>query len=104
MSGTSADRLTNQTGGLEGDTLGATGGAETHTLKTAQMPSHTHSISGTQRRDEGGSPGGFFTRGSLRGTTIDISGFLSLTNSSTGGDQSHNNVQPIIVLNYIIKT
>ena len=29
MGGSSANRLTNQTGGLDGDTLGATGGAET---------------------------------------------------------------------------
>ena len=37
MGGSSANRLTNQSGGLNGDTLGATGGAETHTLTTAQM-------------------------------------------------------------------
>ena len=42
MGGNSANRLTNQTGGLDGDALGATGGAETHTLSTAQIPNHSH--------------------------------------------------------------
>ena len=32
MGGTSAYRLTNQIGGLNGNTLGADGGAETYTL------------------------------------------------------------------------
>lgn len=51
MGGSSANRLTNQTGGLNGDTLGATGGAETHTLLEAQIPSHTHSFSATTSSD-----------------------------------------------------
>jgi len=28
----------------------------------------------------------------------------TITSSSTGGDGAHNNVQPTIILNYIIKT
>ena len=47
MGGTSANKLTNFTGGLNGDVLGATGGSEKHQLLETQMPSHTHSISGT---------------------------------------------------------
>jgi microcystin-dependent protein len=47
MGGSSANRLTAQTGGLNGDTLGATGGTETHTLTSAQIPGHTHSFSAT---------------------------------------------------------
>lgn len=40
MGGTSANRLTNRSGDLDGDALGATGGAETHTLTVAEMPAH----------------------------------------------------------------
>lgn len=44
MGGTSADRLTGTSGSLNGDTLGSVGGTETHTLTTAQLPSHSHSV------------------------------------------------------------
>ena len=39
MGGTSANRLTSP---INGDTLGAAGGSESHTLTTNEMPSHTH--------------------------------------------------------------
>ena len=47
MGGSSANRLTDQSGGLDGDTLGDTGGAETHTLTTAQVPQLTVNLSGS---------------------------------------------------------
>ncbi|MGD9724717.1 MAG: phage tail protein [Pirellulales bacterium] len=46
MGGSSANRLTDLTGGLNGDTLGDTGGEEAHTILEAELPAHTHS-SGT---------------------------------------------------------
>src|SRR3546814_14443861 len=39
MGGTAAGRLSDI---VDGETLGASGGAEMHTLTTAQMPAHTH--------------------------------------------------------------
>jgi microcystin-dependent protein len=96
MGSTSANRLTNQSGGLNGDTLGATGGSETHTLTTAQMPSHQHSVY-QHAGYHGGSVQGAGAGDS--GTTVHAA-----TTGPTGGGGAHNNVQPTIILNYIIKT
>ena len=105
MGGSSANRLTDQSGGLNGDTLGASGGAEAHTLTTAQMPSHNHSITSTARRDGGSPPGGSFPHGSSFGTNTTLATIgITLSIDNTGGDGAHNNVQPTIILNYIIKT
>jgi len=43
MGGSAANRLTSGGSGISGDTLGAAGGSQTHTLTTAQLASHTHS-------------------------------------------------------------
>ena len=45
MLGTSANRLTGQTYGVDGDQFGATGGQEAHQLILTEMPSHNHNFS-----------------------------------------------------------
>ena len=42
MGGSPANRVTNAASGITGTTLGASGGTQTHTLVTGEMPSHTH--------------------------------------------------------------
>lgn len=98
-----ATRLTTGGSGINGATLGATGGSETHTLTTAQMPSHSHAISygggGTALTATGGN-------GAYASTTsgaIPIY-FAGTGAANTGGDGAHNNAQPTIILNYIIAT
>lgn len=91
MGGVSADRLTSA---LNGDTLGATGGTETHTLVTSEIPAHVHTD--TMYISTGGSGSG-----PLRTATGSGSG-STVTSDSTGGDGAHTNTQPTIILNYMI--
>lgn len=127
MGGTSANRLTNQTGGLDGDTLGATGGSETHTLTEGQLASHTHSFSATtssggahvheinftghtsHNTDGGGNiASGSNSAESITAFDTQSSGAhthtVSGTSGSAGSGSAHNNVQPTAVVNFIIKT
>jgi microcystin-dependent protein len=90
MGGTAASRITAAGSGITGTTLGNAGGAETHTLTIAQMPAHTHGISGGTNL-QGGGPNATVTSGNNVQTT------------SQGGGTAHNNTQPTIILNYIIK-
>lgn len=76
------------------DNLGDFGGAKTHTLTVSEMPSHSHEFnfktSGAQSIS--GNYGAYL----LGGTSDDII-------ASTGGGQAHNNLQPYLVTNFIIK-
>lgn len=112
MGGSSANRLTDQSGGLNGDTLGDTGGAETHTLLEAELPAHVHAQTAQQptvpytiRGDlQGGGGSGAVQQldggVSTLTTTADAS---PGDTASVGSGTAHNNVQPTIILNYIVK-
>lgn len=74
-------------GQIEFDTVEKTGGAKTHTLTSAEMPSHTHSV---QVIGNGTNTGGGYPNAQ------DPAGAASTT-AATGGGGAHNNLQPYIV-------
>lgn len=99
MGGSSANRLTNPgatTGGVDGDVFGAAGGLESHTLTTAQLAAHLHNINhGTGTASGGGS-------NPFNAVRFDATGSSKNTDNAGTGDL-HNNVQPTLILNKIIK-
>lgn len=119
--------------------MGKVGGEETHVMTTAEMPSHTHTVSSVSA----GTPSGVTDNESANhdhsytapvfgniaagSTNIGATGSTTAitsterethahgllmnalpahthTNTSTGGGGSHNNLQPYITTNFIIKT
>lgn len=93
MGGSAANRITAAVSGIVGTTLAAVGGEQGHTLVTAEMPAHTHTaavVSGTIN--------------AAGGSDVHPSNITSSSTGSTGGGGTHNNVQPTIIVNKIIKT
>ena len=89
-----------------GNILGYSGGEDIHTLTVDEMPYHEHQVE--YYRD-----GSYGSQGAARwnGTTGDYvtaGGPEWVTNGNVrgkgvGGDQPHNNMQPYLITNYIIK-
>lgn len=116
MGGSSANRLTGLTNGVNGDTMGAAGGVEAQDLSIAQLPVVTPAgtvsapiITTGNRNSALISGGGDFTYGMDQaegtGTTTLISTASEpiFTGTPFGSGASHNNVQPTLILNKIIK-
>jgi len=84
----------------EFDTLGKTGGEKTHLLTSAEsgLPAHSHSVNPTPVIETGsnewGFNGGDATRKRMTST---------YNNTAQNASQSHNNLQPYISINYLIK-
>jgi microcystin-dependent protein len=93
-------------GGLSTYTRGQTGGEEAHQLTGAEAPSHSHSDTGHTHAEGNAIPtaitigAGLPAPSALPAVGATGLGFAGI--SSSGGDGSHNNIQPFLALNYLI--
>jgi len=91
------------------DSIGNTGGEKEHLLVKDEIPGHSHSVNVTKSTGGDGTGSyGIQMRQSNSYSGADISEKTTANNYngilvSGGGDQSHNNLQPYVVTNYIIK-
>jgi microcystin-dependent protein len=95
MGGTVASRITlaRPTGAYGNQ--GATGGAESHQLVTAELAAHTHTGTAIGANGVAGGNANYWA-GNNTGSNAPIV-------QNTGGDTAHNNLQPTALSNYIIK-
>lgn len=113
MNGTTAGRLSTAHFGATGLAIGQSGGSEGQALTAAQLASHSHFVANTDSTTNTSPSLGaaqtlttsnihsnldpnYTLNGSATAATVGLS-------SSTGSGSAHNNVQPTMILNYIIK-
>ena len=91
-----------------GVVLGESAGAEAVTLTPAQLPPHTHGLAGTSDLANAAVPGGALPASKPRGGINRYGpsgGNAPMAGSAVairGGGQSHENMQPFTVLNWVI--
>lgn len=119
MGGIAANRVTTAGSGIDGKALGASGGAQGVALSQGQMPAHNHSGStnsagnhshaaligngfegASAYMDTGGQVSFGFQFGYIEGNGDHTH---TITTNNTGNGESHNNMQPVLVCNKIIK-
>ena len=111
MGGSAANRVTTAGSGVDGVTLGASGGAQNVTLAQANMPNyspsvtdptHTHSLGGTNVAVANGSAIKEAGAGSLNTATMSINAASTRVTVSWGSGTALTSMNPALILNYII--
>lgn len=85
--------------------LGQRGGEEAHTLSAAELPAHSHSLTASNQRASLDDPSGATWASAASGNMYAgaAAGAMAPTALATaGGGQPHNNMQPSLVVNYVI--
>lgn len=125
----SESRITTAVSGFSGATQGAVGGSQSHTLVEGELAAHTHSITHSHTASQGThahttlvptvsqeqpAGAGLFSFNSNTPSTavastsdsagaITVSGTDTANSGSKGSNTAHRNVQPTLILTYIVK-
>lgn len=111
MGGSAANRVTSSGSGIDGATLGSTGGEEMNTLTVDKMPVHGHGVNDPGHSHSYLKPGsgGGIDAGPYQHQLDSVgantgSATTGITIGNSGGGEAHNNMQPSAMVNYLIKT
>lgn len=87
-----------------GPLLGEAGGEQTHTLTSQELPAHVHGVYATTHlTDNVWGPGSLIAATNANAYAPQLNNAMNpATISNVGGSQPHANMQPYLVLNYII--
>ncbi len=91
--------------GLSAYSLGQTGGEESHTLTSNEMPSHSHTVQANSGNGTSTTPTSNYWAASSQGNNLYSASADSLMNAgaiANVGGQAHENRQPLLALNYSI--
>ena len=91
--------------GLSPRSIGQKSGSESVTLTSTQLPTHTHSLQGSTDPATTPDPSGNVfarTSGDVYGSDFSASDMNGAAVSNRGGNQSHTNLMPFQVVNFIV--
>ncbi len=91
--------------GLSARNIGQKSGAESVTLVSTQLPSHTHPLQGSTDAATSRNPSGNVfarTSGDAYGSDFSASNMNGAAVGDRGGNQSHTNLMPFQVVNFIV--
>jgi len=111
MGGVAANRITVAGANFDGTVLGGTGGAQNHTMTSAELVSHTHAVvdPGHTHIDDVGTPQGAASGGTGPFTQYsagasNTSNVTGITISNTGSTTPFSVLSPALIVNKIIYT
>ena len=89
-----------------GNTLGQTGGEPSHTLTSAELPTHTHALQATSSNGSAIIPTGNLLAGGTpqpyHAQDANVTPMNPASVTNVGGSQAHQNMQPYLALNFSI--
>jgi microcystin-dependent protein len=85
-----------------GHSLGQKAGEVSHTLLLAELPAHTHLVTGSGANGSTPGPGVPAAVNNVYGPPGSLVGLLPASLSPAGGGQAHSNLMPFLTLNFCI--
>ena len=83
--------------------IAETGGAETHALTAGEMPAHSHTLTRRSNPADGAFDAGDGHQDESSAATTDRGDLGPFNTGSAGSSNAHNNMQPFLVIRYLIK-